>query len=571
MKKLNFVLILVVAFMVLVVAGCKPATIVVPPPVVDDNNPPVNPPSGNDELNASQQAVVKSAISAVMKEIGTITGAAEGTWSNDTYEGEYSLTMDNNWTINAWGDKKTNGASLLSMSAKTGTHDIEFTITKAAAEGTGTIEVILDGETYTSEASEIVATEDVPEEAEAMTSEEKSALKTYIIGFGHDRTILDFDYLLAGTEVSGMDKIGEPEKTATTYTMSLKLTDYDYDGDHGSKTMAGNVTFVLTGEDSNGTFEAASYAFYTDENGVTFKGGSAEVTAVINKADPVSGIFSSKAIGGIELKLSVEEKGIAEEDLKVVKFQAPTKGSVGAKDKMVESVVTILGLTGSEEVDGLDADDLTAFAAVVMNPQHLRTYNRLDSNFWDRDETFSAKSPTYSNGTLTFDITFNGYKFAGSSTVSGNASLSFSGEVDENHVLKATRWSITSDESGLTVGSDNAVLYGISGNFVLGTALGDTETTLDFQLNDSESSYENKIVGKNGSAQTPGWGDETKKLAEAAGYEEGSDEYKALETAVDAAVKNQPKFGMKSFTGYAILNGEDKVSSEMLNSVIGGY
>lgn len=103
MKKLNFVLILVVAFMVLVVAGCKPATIVVPPPVVDDNNPPVNPPSGNDELNASQQAVVKSAISAVMKKIGTITGAAEGTWSNDTYEGEYSLTMDNDWTINAWG------------------------------------------------------------------------------------------------------------------------------------------------------------------------------------------------------------------------------------------------------------------------------------------------------------------------------------------------------------------------------------------------------------------------------------------------------------------------------------
>lgn len=499
MKKLNFVLILVVAFMVLVVVGCKPATIVVPPPVIDDNNPPI-PPSGNDELNASQQTVVKSAVSAVMKEIDTVKGAAEGTWSNDTYKGEYSLTMENDWTIYAWGDK-TDGASLLSMSTKTGTHAIEFTITKAAAEGTGTIEVILDGKTYTSNANEIVVADDVPEKAPAMTDEEKSVLQSYIFGFGHDKTIQDLNSILYDAEIAGIKKPFNIVSDADKIQLTLELDGYDYDGSHGDKTLTGTVNYEFIGSiDVNGLFQASEYAYWTDEDGVTFKGDdSGDITAVIAENAPVTGKFSSKSVGGIELELSFimsgdKPAGIVAEDLQVVKLQAPTDGSISTPTSVFVAITDILGdVSGyGDAVAGADEGDLTgikdyASIAQMRNREKLwwaGTGQVLDG-WTSEDAVYNAE-----NGTLTFDITLTDYNYStNEKTVSGNVKLIFhgvAGTVEGKPVLNATLWQIVSDgELVFKGGTDNLTVSDVdfTGPIVKGKTIGGAPAVITFPLN----------------------------------------------------------------------------------------
>ena len=364
-----------------------------------------------------------------------------------------------------------------------------------------------------------------------MSATDEAALWSYITGFGHDRTILDLNELMKGNSVNGVDS-AEFDVTGDAITAVLSLDAYDYDGQNGEKTLTGDVTITLSGAEENGVFEAEGYSYSSDA--LTFDGGTAKVVSVI---DGVSGAFASRAIGGIPLKLSVvmdgnNVAGILDEDLQVVKMVAPEAGTVTANGSQAKAVADVLGdLSGyADAVDGVSLADLQTFLPYAENPAHLRTWTRLSDEMNLRDE-FHVNSYDYSNGVLTFDITFTDYAYNTNDpndTVTGNAILSFSGEENEEGTgLVADRWTLSMDEVSVNGVEATGSIDELSGPIYLINATSGVAGTVTFDLVDGE--YAETISGKA--------------------------EWTAL---------TQPKFGMKELSG-SVTIGADKISGEIMN------
>ena len=333
-----------------------------------------------------------------------------------------------------------------------------------------------------------------------MTAEEKSALQGYIFGFGHDKTIQDLNAILRGFDIAGIEKPYGLVSGSDKIMLTLELDGYDYDGSHGDKTITGIVNYeFIGGVDDNDIFQASEYAYWTGKDGITFKGGDSEITAVIAHDDPVTGKFSSKSVGGIELALSFimdgdEPAGIVSEDLQVVKLQAPTDGSISTLTSVPASITDILGdVSGYEDaVAGADADDLYGMVEYVSLAQ-LRNREKL---WWaGTNQTldgWTSADAVYdaADGTMTFDITLTDYNYSTTGkTVSGNLQLVFHGvedTVDGKPVLIADTWQIVADEDLEFEGGKGALYVGsvdLTGPIVKGKTINGTPATITFPLN----------------------------------------------------------------------------------------
>lgn len=139
-------------------SACRPTTIVgvpVDPDGGNNNDGGGNTGSGETtpvELPSSDLSAVQSAVKAVFD---AVANNATGTWLDDNFEGEYTYSTNNGWSLTAWGDRKAEATNLLS---KASTHDIEFAITSENLTEGSDIIVYLDGEKYTADSALVADT-----------------------------------------------------------------------------------------------------------------------------------------------------------------------------------------------------------------------------------------------------------------------------------------------------------------------------------------------------------------------------------------------------------------------------
>lgn len=340
-----------------------------------------------------------------------------------------------------------------------------------------------------------------------ISAEDKEALKAYILGYGHDRTIGDLDAVLRGIPVDGLEVDPWPLQD-TGITMSINFSDdYDYDGQAGDKTVYGNLTLMLLGEPvENGLFEAEGYAYYTSYAGgnslLTFSGlqGNDDLYVQISDAEPITGSFGSKSTGdGIPLSLTFimedgKPVGILPEDIGTVKLVAPESGKLAVVGYEELDVVDLIGDVSQFEdsVDGADADDLYGMVEYVSLAQ-LRNREKLwwagtgaNLDGWtSADAVYDA-----AEGTMAFDITLTDYNYSTTGkTVSGNLQLIFHGTeetADGKPVLIADAWQIIADEDLEFEGGTGALYVGsvdLTGPIVTGSTINGTPATITFPLN----------------------------------------------------------------------------------------
>lgn len=335
---------------------------------------------------------------------------------------------------------------------------------------------------------------------EDMTAEDKSALQDYIFGFGHDKTIQDLNSILRGLSIDGIAKPYGIISGSDSIQLTLELDGYDYDGTHGDRTITGTVNYEFYGDmDEPGLFQATEYAYWTGNEGITFAGGNKEVTAVISADDPVTGRFSSKSIGGIELKLTFvmdgdDPAGIVSEDLQVVKLQAPVSGSISTPESAPADIADILGDISIYEnkVAGADADDLYGmieYAGLAQKRNREKLWwagtNQTLDGWTSADAVYDAEA-----GTMTFDITLTDYDYStNGKTVSGSMQLVFHGvedTADGKPVLNATLWQIVSDGELVFEGGSGSLTVSdvdLTGPIVKGKTIDGTPAVITFLLN----------------------------------------------------------------------------------------
>lgn len=391
---------------------------------------------------------------------------------------------------------------------------------------------------------------------DAMPDDDKTALKTYILGFGHDRTILDLDKILRGETVDGIysHRFWDSDEGIS---MSISFGDaYDYDGDNGSKTVNGYLNILFTGEmDDKGRFQASGYEMstgYAAGSYVGFAGGDKELYLIqISDTDPIKGSFASKATpDGIPLNLTFimdgdTPVGIEEEDLKVVKFQAPVSGEVTSLGSEPEQITDIIGDVSvfEDAVAGFNEDDLiNGFLPYAMNPAHEATFGRLSDV---KAETTTSRPGFYVNSTaynaetgiLTFDLTWDGYAYNGSSSshsaLSGDVTMIFTG-TEENGVLKADTWAFKGEN--LTVnGSDGSV-----------------SIIDEIDISGPVFSSSPRPAATNGAAATADF------IIEDGQY------------TMTMSDKTACAFGLLDLSGYMVIDG-GKISAEMVNVLMDSY
>ena len=389
-----------------------------------------------------------------------------------------------------------------------------------------------------------------------MSEADKAALKTYILGFGHDRIILDLDKVLRGETVDGIynHRFWDSDEGIS---MSISFGDaYDYDGANGSKTVSGYLDILFTGEmDDEGRFQASGYEMstgYAAGSYVGFAGGDKDLYLIqISDLDPIKGSFASKATpDGIPLSLTFimdgdTPVGIDEEDLKVVKFQAPVSGEVTSLESEPEQITDIIGDVSifEESVAGFNKSDLIdGFLPYAMNPAHEATFGRLSDV---KAETTTSRPGFYVNaadydaesGALTFDLTWNEYAYNGSSSshssLSGNLSMTFTG-TEEDGVLKASKWAVK---------GENLTAKNASG----------TEQTIDvIDISGPIFSSSPRPAATNGVAAT-------------ADFILSDGQY-----TMTMADKTACAFGLLDLSGYMVVDG-GKISAEMVNVLMDSY
>lgn len=187
MRKLRTIAVIAMALaIVFATAGCNQNPIPVIPPTVDPTpNPGPNPDGGGETttptpLPTESQSEVQDAIKAVFAALSEATDTTgEQSWSNDDFEGKYTYTVNDGWTLHAWGNRKTTKVSSYS-SAKASSNDIEFIITSDDVTSGKTIEVTLDGKEYTTSATAITSTVAFKWEIDARSAKHTDGFTGYV-------------------------------------------------------------------------------------------------------------------------------------------------------------------------------------------------------------------------------------------------------------------------------------------------------------------------------------------------------------------------------------------------------
>lgn len=487
-------------------------------------------------LTEEEVAVLNNALKAAFAEFDILESGTKDVTS-DGYSVNAVLTVetDGSWTMTITGSEDT--GTLFSFTI--GSDDVTVTVEYYGLHFEGiNAETLMNG---------VVIPPTV------MTEEEKVAIVTALSVFNH----ADFMTLLDETLKSGT-------YVATDSSIKVTLT-----------TSYGDVTVVFNGTRNDDIFDASSYS--VSSSALTL---SEDMTLVL---DNVSGEFSSYSqSGGIPLNLTFILSGdnavaLDAEDIPTVKFEVPSSGSIAMSDTTASDISEFD--FASAEPQGATVSDISVIMDYTGNFAHVRTFNRLDANFWNRKQEFQVSDVQTSleDGTITFSITWDedskgnpGYEYADNDYyVKGDATLIFSGNVvdrnDGTKMLSAERWVLSSENLDITKktifseSGNSIALESLSGRITKGSATSIDWCTLDFLLGDDDKFDKNdRMWGKDKEASLEGnivWGNDP-------GVNSGFIFNKDL----------APQFGFANeMSGLIKINTSDEVlivSGEMINNAI---
>ena len=437
-------------------------------------------------LTEEEIAVLNNALKAAFAEFDILESGTKDVTS-DSYSVKAALTVetDGSWSMTITGSEDT--GTLFSFTI--GSYDVTVTVEYYGLHFEGiNVETLMNG---------VVIPPTV------MTEEEKTAIVTALSTFNHADFMTSLDEALkSGTY------------TATDSSIEVTLS-----------TSYGDVTVVFTGTKNEESFDASGYS--VSSSALTIE----DMTLVL---DDISGEFSSYSqSGGIPLNLTFTLSGdnavaLDAEDIPTVKFEAPSSGSIAMSDTTASDISEFDFTTLATE--GVTRSDISVFVSYASNPKHLRTFSRMDANFWNKDNAFTITSVVtdLEEGTITFDITWGdeteAYGYAGSYYVKGNATLIVSGNIEERSdgtkMLRADRWILSSENldiyrnASMSIFGNSVALDSFSGGFTTGTATSSSWCTLDFLLGDDDRYDGNdRIWGKDKEAPVDGnivWGNDPK-------------------------------------------------------------
>lgn len=447
-------------------------------------------PKDKTTLTEEEVAVLNNALKAAFAEFDILESGTKDVTS-DGYSVKAVLTVetDGSWSMTITGSEDT--GTLFSFTI--GSDDVTVTVEYYGLHFEGiNAETLMNG---------VVIPPTV------MTEEEKVAIVTALSVFNH----ADFMTLLDETLKSGT-------YAATDYSIEVTLA-----------TSYGDVTVVFEGTKNVDVFDASSYS--VSSSALTL---SEDMTLVL---DNVSGEFSSYSqSGGIPLNLTFILSGdnavaLDAEDIPTVKFEVPSSGNIAMSDTTASEISEFDFAILTAE--GVTRNDLSVFLTCASNPQHLRTFNRIDANFWNRDNAFTINNVVtdLEEGTITFDITWGdgteAYRYATGLYVAGNATLIVSGNIekrsDGTKMLRADQWVLSSEKLDVyrseTMSNyiNSVTLRSFSGGFTTGTATSSNWCTLDFLLGEDDMyGGTDRILGKdtpNDDGETWGTGGSNTSIA----------------------------------------------------------